>query len=47
MYALPQAGLIANERLVKHLAEYEYAHTKYTPELFTRATRYITFSSGC
>jgi hypothetical protein len=48
VYGLPKAGIIANERLVKHLAEYGYdstKHTKHTLGLFNHATRSITFSS--
>jgi hypothetical protein len=41
MYGLPQAGIIAKERFVKHLAEYGYVPTKHTPSLFTCATRPI------
>jgi hypothetical protein len=37
MCGLPQAGIIANERFVKHLAEYGYD----TPALFTHARRTI------
>jgi hypothetical protein len=44
MYGLPKAGIIANERLVKHLAEYGYDSTKHTSGPFTHATRSITFS---
>jgi hypothetical protein len=39
MYGLPKAGIIANERLVKYLAEYGH-----TSSLFTHATPSIIFS---
>jgi hypothetical protein len=44
MYGLPQAGLIANERLIEYLAKYGYTPTKNTPGLFQHATRPITFA---
>jgi len=31
MYGLEQAGLLANERIVKHLAKYDYIQSKYLP----------------
>jgi hypothetical protein len=34
MYGLPQAGIIANERLVKHLAPFGYCEELHTPGLF-------------
>ena len=43
MYGLPQAGIIANERLVKHLQTYEYTPTAHTPGLFTHKDRPICF----
>ena len=44
MYGLPQAGIIANDRLVKHLHGYGYTPTKHTPGLFTHSDRPICFS---
>jgi hypothetical protein len=44
MYGLPQAGLIANERLIKHLQKYGYNPTKNTPGLFQHETRPSTFA---
>jgi hypothetical protein len=41
---LPQAGIIANERLVKYLAKYGYAPAQYAPGLFKHKTRSVTFS---
>jgi hypothetical protein len=35
---------LANDKLVKHLAKYDYAPTKHTPGLFTHATRPVAFS---
>jgi hypothetical protein len=43
MYGLPQAGIIANERLVKHLQAYGYKPTANTPGLFTHTERPISF----
>lgn len=44
MYGLPQAGLIANTRLVKHLATYGYHQAPHTPGLYTHETRPISFT---
>jgi hypothetical protein len=44
MCGLPEAGIIANERFVKHLTEYGYAPANHTPALFTYATRPIELS---
>jgi hypothetical protein len=44
MPGLKQAGIIANQRLCKHLAVYGYAPAKRTPALWTHATRPITFT---
>jgi hypothetical protein len=44
MYGLPHAGLIANERLVKHLAKSGYVPAKRTPGLFKHITRPVTFA---
>jgi hypothetical protein len=43
MYRLPQAGLIANERLVKYLATYGFHPTKHTHGLFTHESRPVSF----
>jgi hypothetical protein len=43
MYGLPQAGILANNRLVKHLATFGYSPAKHTPGLFHHATRPISF----
>jgi hypothetical protein len=43
MYGLPQAGIIANTRLQKHLGMYGYAAVAHTAGLFQHATRPITF----
>jgi hypothetical protein len=44
MYGLPQAGILAHDRLVDHLAKHGYFPTKHTPGLFTHTTRPISFS---
>jgi hypothetical protein len=41
LYGLPQAGLLANERLVKHLSTYGYYPAKHTPGLFRHKSRDI------
>jgi hypothetical protein len=43
MYGLPQAGLLAYERLVKHLATYDYHPAQHTPGLLRHTTRPVTF----
>jgi hypothetical protein len=44
MYGLPQAGILANTRLKKHLEKYGYTPAARTPGLFTHASRPITFA---
>jgi hypothetical protein len=44
MYGLPQAGILANERLQKHLAASGYTPTPHTPGLYRHHTRPISFS---
>ena len=44
MYGLPQAGILANQRLVAHLLRHGYCATPNTPGLFHHTTRPITFS---
>jgi hypothetical protein len=44
MYGLPQAGIIANQRLEKHLYKYGYKPTYLTPGLWRHESRPITFS---
>ena len=44
MYGLPQAGILANNRLQEHLAKHGYTATKHTPGLFRHATRPISFT---
>jgi hypothetical protein len=44
MYGLPQAGIIANQKLTKHLAKYGYHPTKHTPGLWKHVQRPVTFS---
>jgi hypothetical protein len=43
MYGLPQAGLLAQQRLVAHLAQHDYIQSDLVPCLFTHATNGITF----
>jgi hypothetical protein len=44
MYGLPQAGILAHDRLVEHLATHGYVKTKHTPGLFRHVTRPIQFT---
>ena len=44
IYGLPQAGILAQERLVKHLAEHGYTPTLNTPILFKQESRPIAFT---
>lgn len=44
MYGLPQAGIIANQKLTRHLAKYGYHPTKHTPGLWQHDVRPVTFS---
>jgi hypothetical protein len=44
MYGLPQAGILANDRLQAHLATAGYHPVKHTPGLYRHATRPITFT---
>ena len=44
MYGLPQAGKIAQDRLVKHLSHFGYAPTRHTDGLWRHKTRPILFS---
>ena len=43
MYGLPQAGILAYNRLVQHLALSDYTPVKHTLGLFRHATRPVTF----
>jgi hypothetical protein len=43
MYGLPQAGIIANTRLVQHLATHGYDPLAHTAGLFRHRTRPVTF----
>ena len=44
IYGLPQAGILAQDRLVKHLAEHGYHQAKHTPCLFKHDTNSVTFT---
>lgn len=44
MYGLPQAGLLAQQRLVAHLAAHGYVECPQVPCLFRHLTRSVTFS---
>ena len=43
MYSLPQAGKLANDELIKHLAPFGYQPTTHTPGLWRHKTRNISF----
>ena len=43
MYGLPQAGKLANDELIKHLAPFGYHPTTHTSGLWTHNTRNISF----
>jgi hypothetical protein len=43
MYGLPQAGILANQQLIVHLAQYGYVPARHTPGLFTHPDRPILF----
>ena len=47
MYGLPQAGLLVNIKLTKHLEKYSYHLTKLTPGLWKHEDKsvYLTFTS--
>jgi hypothetical protein len=44
MYGLPQAGLLANELLKKHLNKHGYQQSKLVPGLWKHDTRPIQFT---
>ena len=44
MYGLPQAGILAQDRLVKHLADDGYIQSLTVPLLFKHVTRKISFT---
>ena len=44
MYVLSQAGRIANDTLVQHMAPYGYHTSKNTPGLWTHDSRPIKFT---
>ena len=44
IYGLPQAGRLAHDDLVKHLAPYNYAPVQHTPGLWTHKSNGITFA---
>ena len=44
MYGLKQAGIIAHNELIKHLAPYGYAPVQHTPGLWKHETRDTIFS---
>jgi hypothetical protein len=44
MYGLPQAGILANQLLARHLAIHGYHQTKFTPGLWRHVTRPIQFT---
>ena len=44
MYGLPQAGKIANDRLVKHITKEGYSPCTHIPGFFCHRTRPIAFT---
>ena len=44
MYGLPQAGILANNKLKAHLAKFGYYPTKFTPGLWKHESRRVTFA---
>ena len=44
MYGLKQAGILANQRLTRHLATYGYSPTPRTPGLWRHHTRKVAFT---
>jgi hypothetical protein len=44
MYGLPQAGILANKKLQKHLAQFGYKPTTHTPGLWAHQHRPVHFS---
>ena len=44
MYSLPQAGLLANIKLTKHLANRRYHPTKYTPGIWKHESKQLIFT---
>ena len=50
MYGLKQAGLVANERIVEHLAKYDYIESKYASCLFVskdKSTADLLIKASC
>eukprot|EP00957_Ditylum_brightwellii_P117289 8945524-Ditylum_brightwellii.AAC.1 len=43
MYGLPQAGKIANDQLIKHLAKFRYSPAQHTPGLWKHKDRDVSF----
>ena len=44
MYGLKQAGIIANQELVKHMAPFGYHPVKHTPGLWVHNSKKTLFS---
>ena len=44
IYGLPQAGILAQDRLVKHLATYGYIQAEHTPCLFRHVSNSVSFT---
>ena len=44
IYGLPQAGILAQDRLVKHLASHGYHQAKHTPCLFKHESNSVAFT---
>ena len=44
MYGLPQAGILANKKLIRHLKPYGYKPARHTPGLWIHETKNIKFT---
>ena len=44
MCGLPQAGILANNKLKAHLSKFGYYPTKFTPGLWKHESRHVTFA---
>ena len=47
MYGLPQAGILAEQQLIRFLGRYSYAPVRHTPGLWRHTWRSISFLSRC
>ena len=44
IYGIPQVGIVANNKLKKHLAKYGYYLTKLTPGLWRHKSKNVAFT---